>query len=170
MAPLGGLLGGHVDQIALLVPDLEAAMDGYVASLNVSFSVFEVTEANSTFSGSSPQFRLRIAVAQAGLVSIELIQPAGGTTLHSKHLETRGPGLHHMGFYVSNLAEAKKGLSARGYQSILEGQIQGLGEYAYFEAPDMHCIVEALHLSAKLPLFLARNAVRYTGPKSPPPA
>ena len=170
MAPLGGLLGGHVDQIALLVQDLEAAMDGYVASLNVSFGVFEVTEATSTFSGSSPQFRIRIGVAQAGLMSIELIQPVAGTTLYSKHLETRGPGLHHLGVYVHNLAEAKSGLAARGYRSILEGRIQGLGEFAYFEAPDMHCIVEPLHLSSKLPLFLARNAVRYSVRKSRRPA
>ena len=163
MAPLGGFLGGHVDQIALLVPDLEAAMDGYVASLNVSFAVFDITEANSTLSGSSPQFRVRIAVALAGLVSIELIQPAAGTTLHSQHLAARGPGLHHMGVYVSNLAKAKVGLAARGYRSIMEGQIQGLGEFAYFEAPDMHCIVEPLHLSVSLPLFLARNAETYSG-------
>lgn len=170
MAPLGGLLGGRVDQIALLVPDLEAAMDGYVASMNLTFSVFEVTEANSTFSGSSPQFRLRIAVALAGLVSVELIQPAGGTTLHSQHLQSRGPGLHHMGVYVPNLAKAQSGLAARGYRSIMEGKIQELGDFAYFEAPDLHCIVEPLHLSANLPIFLARNAVSYSGPKSRRPS
>lgn len=163
MAPLGGLLGGHVDQIALIVPDLEAAMDGYIASLNISFHVFEVTEANSAFSGSSPQFRIRIAVALAGLVSIELIQPAAGSTLYSQHLESHGAGLHHMGFYVDNLEKARSGLAARGYRLILEGRINGLGEFAYFEAPDLHCIVEPLHLSAKLPLFLAHNAVLYAG-------
>ena len=163
MAPLGGFFGGQVEQVALLVPNLEAAMDGYIGSLNVAFSVFEVTEANSAFSGSSAQFRVRIAVAQAGLLSIELIQPAGGTTIYSQHLETRGPGLHHLGVYVSDLTAAKSGLAARGYRAILDGRIEGLSEFAYFEAPDMQCIVEPLHLSLGLPLFLARRAKRYTG-------
>jgi methylmalonyl-CoA/ethylmalonyl-CoA epimerase len=163
MAPLSGLLGGHVDQIALLVPDLEAAMDAYVASLGVTFGVFEVTEATSSFSGSSPQFRIRIAVALVGLVSIELIQPVSGVTLYSKHLETRGPGIHHLGVYVDDLAEAKEGLAGRGYESILEGRIDGLGEFAYFDAPDMHCILEPLQLSSDLPLFLAENATWYSG-------
>ena len=53
MAPLGGFFGGQVEQVALLVPNLEAAMDGYIGSLNVAFSVFEVNETNSAFSGSS---------------------------------------------------------------------------------------------------------------------
>lgn len=170
MSPLGGIFGGHVDQVALVVPDLESAMDGYVANLNLSFGVFEVTEVNATLSGSSPQFRVRIAVAQAGPVSVELIQPVTGTTLYSKHLETRGPGLHHLGVYVLDLAQARSHLAARGYQPILEGSIKDLGEFAYFEAPDMHCIVEPLHLSVKFPLFLARNAATYSGRKSPHPA
>jgi len=57
------LLPGRVDQIALVVPDLEAAMDGYIAALGVPFGVFEATEKNSAFSGSSGRFRIRIAVA-----------------------------------------------------------------------------------------------------------
>ncbi len=62
-----------------------------VAKLSVRFGVFEANETMSAFSGSSAQFRIRIAVAQAGLVSIELIQPVSGVTLYSKLLETRGP-------------------------------------------------------------------------------
>lgn len=81
-----------MDQAALIVPDLEAAMDAYAATLDVKFGVFEVTEPASSFSGSSPQFRIRIAVALAGLTSIELIQPVSGVTLYSQHLESRGHG------------------------------------------------------------------------------
>ena len=53
-------LPGRVDQIAVVVPDLEAAMDGYIASLGVRFGVFEATETTISFSGSSERFRLRI--------------------------------------------------------------------------------------------------------------
>jgi len=163
MAPLSGLLGGHVDQVALIVPDLESAMDGYTGSLGVSFHQFDVDQDMGSFSGSSAQFRVRIAVAQVGTCSIELIQPASGVTFYSKHLETHAPGVHHFGVYVDDLAKARTGLAARGYRAILDGNIRDLGEFSYFEAPDLHCVVEPLQLSLKLPLFLAKHARIYHG-------
>jgi hypothetical protein len=44
--PIGGFLNGRVDQVAVLVSDLEAAMDAYIAGLGVPFQVFEVNEIN----------------------------------------------------------------------------------------------------------------------------
>jgi len=152
---------GNLDQIGILVPDLEAAMDGYVATLGLKFQVFEVDESAGSFSGSSAHFRTRFGVAQVGLSSIELIQPVSGTTIHSEHLRTRGPGIHHIGIYVPSLTTARKALERRGYTALMEGKIRRLGKFAYFEAPDMHCIVEPLQLSIELPLFLAKNATTY---------
>jgi hypothetical protein len=167
VTPVTDLLHRRVDQIAVLVPDLETAMDAYIANFGVTFGVFEANEKNSSFSGSSPQFRLRIAVALVGLLSIELIQPVSGVTLHSQHLESRGSGIHHIGVYVANLAKARKAFLKRGYQQILEGRIRGLGKFAYFEVPGMHCILEPLELSLDLPRFLTENANWYSGNHQP---
>jgi hypothetical protein len=161
MALLGDWPGGRVDQIALLTPDLHAAMDAYVATLGVSFQVFEVDETNSVFSGSSASFRTRFGVALAAGSSIELIQPVSGTTIHSEHLRTRGPGLHHIGVYVPRLSDAEAALSGRGYRKLMEGNIERLGQFAYFEAGGLGCIVEPLQLSMELPLFLMERAKRY---------
>lgn len=167
MTPWSGLLPGRVDQIAFLIPDLEAAVEAYIANLGVKFGVFEADETTSAFSGSSRQFRIRIAVALAGFLTIELIQPVSGVTLYSKHLASRGAGVHHIGVNVDDLAKARKALAARGYRSILKGRISGLGEFAYFEAPDMHCTLELLQLSVSFPLFLAANAKWYSGKSQP---
>jgi catechol 2,3-dioxygenase-like lactoylglutathione lyase family enzyme len=153
---------GHIDQIGIVVPDLNAAMDGYIATLGVSFQVFEVDENTSSFSGSSPTFQVRFAVALVGLSSIELIQPVSGLTIYSAQLQNRGPGIHHIGVYVPDLETAGQGLKQRGYQALMQGQIQDLGRFAYFEAPDMHLIIELLQLSLELPLFLAEHASWYT--------
>ena len=91
MTAVAGLPHSRVDQIGVLVPDLKTAMDAYVATLGAKFRVFEANERNSTFSGSSQEFRLRFAVALVGMLSIELIQPVSGITLHSEHLASRGP-------------------------------------------------------------------------------
>jgi len=159
--PLPGTwLGVHIDQIALLAPDLQPAMAAYHANLGVTFRVFEVDETNSSFSGSSATFRTRIAVTLNG-PSIEIIQPVAGTTLHSEHLRVRGPGLHHLGVYVDELSQAVESLSSRGYKKILEGKIDRVSEFAYFDAGEMHCIIEPLHLSSELPLFLAEHGQSY---------
>jgi hypothetical protein len=83
--------------------------------------------------------------------------------LYSKHLESRGAGLHHIGVYVEDLAEASRSFAERGYQCILSGRIRELGEFAYFETADLHCIVELLQLSLSFPVFLAKNAECYSG-------
>jgi methylmalonyl-CoA/ethylmalonyl-CoA epimerase len=163
MSALSGLMNGRVDQIGVVVPNLEAAMDAYIATFGVPFQVFEADQTTSEFSGSSPRFRIRIAVALAGVLSVELIQPVSGVTLYSKHLESRGPGVHHIGVHVASLAKTRKALTSVGYQPILDGRIRGLGKFAYLEAPDMHCILEPLQLSLNLSQFLAENAKWYSG-------
>ena len=120
-------------------------------------------QTSSSFTGSSPTFHLRFAIALIGLSSIELIQPVSGLTIYSEQLKNRGPGIHHIGVYVPDLEAAEQGLQQRGYQPLMQGQIQGLGRFAYFQAPDMHLIVEPLQLSLELPLFLAEHAAWYTG-------
>ena len=161
MTLLGQWPGGRVDQVGLLTSDLHATMDAYITTLGLSFHVIEVDETNSAFSGSSATFRTRIAVALAGLSSVELIQPVAGSTIHSEHLRTRGPGLHHLGIYVPKLADAAKALAGRGAVKLMEGHIDRLGQFAYFQDAGMQCIIEPLQLSAELPVFLAQKASAY---------
>jgi hypothetical protein len=44
---------------------------------------------------------------------------------------------------------------------LMSGQIDGVAEFAYYDAHDMHSIIEPLKLSTKLPAFLARHASTY---------
>jgi methylmalonyl-CoA/ethylmalonyl-CoA epimerase len=163
MSLVAGLSAGRLDQLGIVVPDLKAAMDGYISALGVTFQVFEVDETSSAFSGSSAAFRIRIGVALMGLSSIELIQPVAGTTIYSEHLRNRGPGHHHIGVYVPSIDIAADELRQRGYPMLMEGHIDRLGRFAYFDAPDLHTIVEPLQLSIGLPCFLAEKSCSYGG-------
>jgi hypothetical protein len=164
MSPLVGPFGGHVDQVGIIVADLEASMDAYARTIGATFQVFEVDHTNSAFSGSSPRYRTRFGIALAGLITIELIQPAAGVTLHSEFLEKHGPGIHHLGVYVENLEEASRGLGHLGYRTLLKGHINELGRFAYFDAGDLHCVVEVLELESSFPVFLLEHAVSYPVP------
>jgi 4-hydroxyphenylpyruvate dioxygenase-like putative hemolysin len=156
-----------VDQIGIVVPNLEKGMNAYAGMLRAQFSVFEVDETTSRFSGSSTAFRTRFAVAQVGLLSIELIEPVEGTTVHSEYLKNNGGGIHHLGFYVRSLAKSISQFQKDGYTMLMEGEIKGLGKFAYFHAPDLHSTIEALQLSFTWPVFLAKHARIYNARQVP---
>lgn len=152
---------GRIDQIGIIVPHLEQAIDAYGLLLGVPFHVFEVDETNSRFSGSSKRFRIRIAVAQLGLLMVELIEPAAGTTIHADCLKNNGPGVHHVGMHVRSLTRTAGQLEKEGYTIVMEGEIPGLGKFAYFHVAELECAIEVLQLSPAWPLFLAKRAKLY---------
>jgi hypothetical protein len=152
----------NIDQLGIVVPKLEDAMNAYAGILVGVFFVFEVNETNSRFSGSSSAFRTRFAVAQVGVTSVELIEPVAGRTIHSEYLKNSGPGVHHLGLYVRSLSRSTGHFRKKGYTAVMEGEIGGLGKFAYFNAPNTHSTIEALQLSLAWPVFLAKHATRYT--------
>lgn len=145
----------------LIVADFAPAMDSWHKNLGISFSVFEVNQTNSRFSSSGPAFKLRFGFGMMGAAAIELIQPLEGETIYSQYLRERGPGFHHLGFLVTDLAASKQQLESDGCSLVMEGSIDELGAMAYYRAQDGHCIIEPLQLSLDLPLFLSRRATAY---------
>jgi 4-hydroxyphenylpyruvate dioxygenase-like putative hemolysin len=158
---LGQRLALTVDQLGIVVPELEKAMDAYVVNFGVRFQVFEVDDTMSQFSGSTRRFRVRFGLGQVGGLSVELIQPVSGRTIHQEFLKHARAGIHHLGFYTLDLKATRRKLDNRGYKVLMEGRIDGVAEFAYYEAHDLHCIVEPLKLSSQLPAFLACHSSIY---------
>ena len=151
-----------VPHVGLVVPSLEAAMDGYIANFGMTFYTFDIDETLAQF-GSSSQFNLRFGLGLLGGVTIELIAPVAGETVYSAYLRCQGPGVHHLGVCVADLNAAREQLERRNYQLLMAGKIEGLAGFAYYQATDMHCIIEPLELSGSLPLFFAKHARKYSG-------
>jgi Glyoxalase/Bleomycin resistance protein/Dioxygenase superfamily len=147
--------------LGIVVAELAPAMDAWHRNVGVSFSVFEVNETNSQFSGSSAAFSLQIAFGLTGVAAIELIQPVGGETLYSRYLKEQGAGPHHVGFLAAELAASGRRLESEGCVRILEGRIDELGSFNYYRMQDGNCIIEPLQLSVELPMFLASHAKTY---------
>ncbi|MFG1949059.1 VOC family protein [Nonomuraea sp. NPDC048826] len=55
--------------------------------------------------------RSRIAMARLADTAIELVEPLEGHTRTSAWLETRGPGIHHLAFWVADLDRAVAALA-----------------------------------------------------------
>ena len=68
--------------------------------------------------GKPAPFSLRIAFGSLGGVLLELLQPLDGRSPHAEFLATRGEGLHHLAYLVTDfdeqLAAARRGDPDRG--------------------------------------------------------
>jgi methylmalonyl-CoA/ethylmalonyl-CoA epimerase len=99
-----------LDHVAIAVADLGAAQPLYEALLGVAGSPVERVDAQG----------VDVVFIGEGAGRIELIAPTGPDTPVARHLERRGPGLHHLAYRVPDLEAALRTLTARGVLLIDE--------------------------------------------------
>lgn len=58
---------------------------------------------------------VRVGFLPVGDTRIELLEPIGDSSPIARHLERRGPGLHHLCLRVDDIRAAMASLTARGY-------------------------------------------------------
>jgi methylmalonyl-CoA/ethylmalonyl-CoA epimerase len=86
-------------------------------------------------------FTIKGAWANLGPIVLELIQPIEGKSIWSQFLETRGEGLHHICFIVSNWDEMVSKLKQQGAKMVAGGIFLGK-HWSYFEVNPGGLIVE----------------------------
>jgi catechol 2,3-dioxygenase-like lactoylglutathione lyase family enzyme len=129
---------GPVTQLAWVTEDLEAT----AALLSRSFDVGEWTRLpdihfdpeHCTFHGRPADFVVHVALAYAGDLQLELIQPVRGDSIYTEFLARSGPGLHHLCFEVDDLAAARAAAEADGLPVVQAGSMMGGAmEFAYLD-------------------------------------
>jgi len=83
----------RIDQIAIAVPDLDAALAFYERAFGLRASSRERIETDG----------VEEAMIDVGGVSLQLLQPTRDDSPIARFLARQGPGLHHLGFGVSDL-------------------------------------------------------------------
>ena len=108
MAGVGALLeriGGGIFQQAYVVADLEGAQQAMREQLGCgAFVNLPATDLDYELRGKQVSCALALGFARSGNVQIELLQPLRGEGLHVEFLASNGPGLHHLGFLVDDVA------------------------------------------------------------------
>jgi len=61
---------------------------------------------------------VRVAFLPIGDTRLELLEPTGEESPIARHLERRGPGLHHLCVQVQDIEEAMERLRGQGYQLL----------------------------------------------------
>jgi methylmalonyl-CoA/ethylmalonyl-CoA epimerase len=150
---IGAIDGRPPDQIGILVPDLDEALERYEGSWGGGpWRIYTYGPGRIpwlTYRGEPGAYELRLAIS-AGKPQIELVEPLAGPSIYEEFLARGGTGLHHLGFWVESLEESIASFQAAGYAQIQAGGGYGLdgdGGYSYFDTErDFGVILETIEI------------------------
>jgi len=143
-----GLKIQSINHIGFVVSDLDKTARLFWEKFGIGpwvFMEFGPNVEKSTYYGQPCTNLLKIAEAQVGPISLELIQPVSGLSPHMDFLKAKGEGMQHLGFMIDSPDEAKK-MKDLGYKDICTAT--GIGEIkdgyaAYFDTDkDLPCVIE----------------------------
>jgi methylmalonyl-CoA epimerase len=106
-----------VHHVAFAVEDLDAAVETYRSLFGADVEV----------RGRLEQLGVEAVYLRLGTGRVELVAPLGPDTHVGRFLASRGPGMHHVGIAVDDVAVAVGELAAQGVQVIDPEPRPGLG-------------------------------------------
>lgn len=137
---------GDVLQVGLVVRDLQKSMETYWKLLGIGpwriYTYAPPALRETMVRGKPVEYSMQLALAQAGSVQLELIQPLEGPSIYVEHLAARGEGLHHIQSKVENIEEVLAAFEKRGIGVLMSGKL-GDGEFYYLDTePTLGVIYE----------------------------
>ena len=104
--PIGPVRG--LSHIAVAVREADPVVTLLVAALGAKRGAEEILDGGA----------LRLVLVHLGPVTLELLEPRSPEHTVAKFLETRGPGLHHVSFEVTDLEAALARCKAAGVRLV----------------------------------------------------
>ena len=93
--------------VGLVVRDIEAVVAAYGRVLGVpAWSRYDVAFPAVPFDPASTDSLLKVALGKGAGMTWEVIQVASGDCVQGRWLEQHGEGVHHLGFWVTDLQAA----------------------------------------------------------------
>lgn len=140
-----------VVQVAIICKDIEATTRRWAALLGVEPPAIRTTrpgrEVKLLYRGRPSDGRVKMAFIRAGQVTLEFLEPVGGPTSWSEHLEKYGEGVQHLGFQVQDLDRSLESLKRLGLGELHRGRYdQDNGTYVYMDSKEaLGVVIELLH-------------------------
>jgi catechol 2,3-dioxygenase-like lactoylglutathione lyase family enzyme len=143
-------IGKGLDQVAFVVEDLDDSQALFGDLFGVkNWTVWEdlgKIQDEKRYYGELEDFQFSCAYGMAGDTLVELCRHDSGRTVYKDWLDTRGPGLNHIGFRLQNNDEFERAAdiwTSRGAAYAMGGQLQGAGRWAYFDTVErLGCFIE----------------------------
>lgn len=150
-----GLGSGTLHHTCFLVRDLEKVARSLSESMSIGpWPVWTIAPDICTVRGKAVPFSCRVALAQLGGASFELLEPVSGDSVYVEHLRTKGEGLHHTCIAYATRDEMRAAcaeLLGQGRESIQSGIHGDAFEFNYFEIAETGSILELLHIASLPP-------------------
>ena len=122
------------DHVAVVVKDMDKAIQHF-SSLGIG--PFERGNwphiIEHVVRGKPCYARNKVRLAPMGSAGLELIQPLEGETIQREFLQTKGEGVHHLGFLVDDLDKEVDNLIKRGIKVVQSGRRAKAGGHAFIE-------------------------------------
>lgn len=110
-----------VSHIGIVVRDAEKTVEYYSSTFGLGpFSMHEVKMEGVLLRGKPTTVKIKVAFAQAGSVRLELIQPLDDHNIYTEFLDSKGEGLHHLGFQVDDVDSVLAKLSEASVELVYQ--------------------------------------------------
>ena len=142
----GGPHGGII-QTAFVVEDIRESIASWIADCKVGpwFLLDHFTGVNPVYRGNPGTADVAIAMAFAGHMQIELIQPNDeAPSVYHETIEARGYGFHHLGRASDDIEADIAELEGRGYTIAFRAGVPTGGDVAYMDRPGYSGFLELI--------------------------
>ena len=148
---------GRPGQIAVLVPDLEAALarHGLSPHAEPAWRIWTYDERivrERFYRGGEGRFTMRLALGGTH-PQLELIQPLQGPSAYHDWIAQHGYGFHHVGYYVPDARATTAAMERAGFEVLMGGSgfgADGSGAFAYYDTvAALGYVTEAIEVPAR---------------------
>jgi methylmalonyl-CoA/ethylmalonyl-CoA epimerase len=123
----------EIIQVGILVRDVEETARKLEKLIGIGpFHILEPEYRDLTLHGKPARFKIKIGLAKAGGIQIELMQPLFGETIYDEYAERKGYGLHHVAIRAENMEQSINEMKSRGFNVIQSGNRPGV-KWAYLD-------------------------------------
>jgi methylmalonyl-CoA/ethylmalonyl-CoA epimerase len=136
-------LKNGIAQVAIIVPDLEQAVEHYWRLFGIGdwhfYTYGRPLVKSMTYHGQASDYKMRVALSYLGPMRIELIEMVEGDTVYADFVREHGYGVHHFGVLVEDMSAAIAEAEAAGLVMTQDGAgfgRDGDGHYAYLDTED----------------------------------
>jgi methylmalonyl-CoA/ethylmalonyl-CoA epimerase len=141
---------GTIHHVGIVVNDVEKSAAALDAAGIGPWAIWTITPESAAMGGKDVRFTFQVGFAAVGDSNFELIAPVDGESIYVDFLKTQGEGMHHTCIAYSSreaLRAAKTELSRQGREIVQSADMGELGEFCYFEMPELGSLLELLYVS-----------------------
>ena len=143
----GDIVLPPLSHIGVVVEDIENTTKLLSPVLGIgSWEIFEAKLKKEEMLEGEP-CTLNVARSSLGSILIELIQTVEGKSLWADFLETKGEGIHHIAYSVSNWDDVASKIKQQGCTMLIGGIAPNGKRWAYFRVNPGGIIVEVEEMS-----------------------